>query len=487
MRLRLRVILILTVPAVLTVGAHGILRVRQEEADVVREDRENMDLTARAVQLAVENALRDRQIADVQRLMVDLVAQQHSIDRIRIFDRDIHPVIVSNPLAIDELIPAGPLAEVMRSGTPQTFYRRGHPSYLSYLAPLRGRDGTIDAAMEIVRLASSGDRRRASAVLDVVIRLSILLLVIVVTTTLVMQRQVLRPLARLTKAIERLGREPSSDPLPVLRRDELGRVAEAFNAMAARLGAAQHRLMEETARAVELERELRRTATLAVAGRLASSLAHEVGTPLNVVSGRAEAMLKELPESQPARKDLQIIVRQIDRIARIIGSVLDVVRTHKPELKPTALGDVIDELMPLLRHTAAQHDVTLEAGSFAENAVVFADAAQIQQVLINLALNAVEATPSVGRVVVSLDRRAHGGRPGVAIVVSDTGSGIAPEHVGRLFEPFFTTKPRGRGTGLGLPICRDIAEAHGGDIGVETAVGAGTTVTVWLPEAGEDG
>src|SRR5689334_12831593 len=208
MRLRLRVILILTVPAVLTLGAHGILRVRQEEADLVREDRDNVELMARAVQLAVENALRDRQPEDVQRLMADMVARQRVIDRIRIFDRDVRPVIASSPEAMGELIPAGPLGAVLRTGTPQTFYRRGRPSFLSYLAPLRGRDGTIEGAMEIVRLAPAVDRRRAAAVTDVITRLSILLLVIVVTTTIAMQRQILRPLAQLTKAIERMGREP---------------------------------------------------------------------------------------------------------------------------------------------------------------------------------------------------------------------------------------------------------------------------------------
>src|SRR5262245_204944 len=288
MGLRLRVILILTIPAVLSVGAHGVLRVRQEEAELVRENRDNLELMARAIQLAVENALRDDQPADVRRLLDDMVERQGLIDRIRLFDRDLKPTIVSHPLAIDESVPAEHLGQVMWTGRPETFYQRGQPSVLYYLAPLRGRDGTIDGSMEIVRLASAVDRRRTVAVTDAIIRLGILVLVIVVTTTVVMQRQVLRPLARLTHAIEGLGRGPSGGGLPITRHDELGRVAESFNAMAERLDAAQRRVREETEHAVKLERELRRTATLAVAGRLASALAHEVGTPLNIVSGRAE-------------------------------------------------------------------------------------------------------------------------------------------------------------------------------------------------------
>jgi signal transduction histidine kinase len=486
MGLRLRVILILTIPAVLSVGAHGVLRVRQEEAELVRENRDNLELMARAIQLAVENALRDDQPADVQRLLNDMVERQELIDRIRLFDRDLKPTIVSHPLAIDESVPTKHLGQVMWTGRPETFYQPGQPSVLYYLAPLRGRDGRIDGSLEIVRLASVVDRRRTAAVTDAIIRLGILVLVIVVTTTIVMQRQVLRPLARLTQAIEGLGRGLSSGGLPITRHDELGRVAESFNAMAERLDAAQRRIREETERAVELERALRRTATLAVAGRLASALAHEVGTPLNIVSGRAEVVLKSLPEGHPQRKDLQIIIAQIDRISRIIGSVLDVVRTHKPELRPTAVAESLGELLPLLRHAARQKGVELASAAPAPDVpLVLADSAQLQQVLINLVLNAVEATPASGRVVVSVRHHKHNGRPGLSIAVADTGPGIAPEHLPRLFEPFFTTKLRGQGTGLGLPICRDIVQAHGGDISIETRVGVGTTVSVWIPEPEE--
>src|SRR5690349_959806 len=225
MGLRLRVIIILTVPAVLAVGAHGILRVRQEETALIRENRDNLELMARAIQLAVENALRDRQAADVRRLLVGMVEQQAQIDRIRLFDRQLRPTIVSNPIAIREDIPALTLGEIIRTGQPQAFYRRGTPSLLYYLAPVRDRDGGIGGAIEVVRLASAVDRERTLAIIDVIGRLSILLVVIVVATTIVMQRQVLRPLARLTQAIERLGRGASGVPLPVTRPDELGRVA----------------------------------------------------------------------------------------------------------------------------------------------------------------------------------------------------------------------------------------------------------------------
>jgi two-component system NtrC family sensor kinase len=482
MGLRSRVILALVIPTVLAVGAHGVLRVRQEHAQVLREERQNLEITGRAIQIAIENALRDRQIADARRLLTDMVERQELIDRIRLFDHELHPLVVSNPLAIGEAVPTQALRQILEAGRPEIFYQAGPPSYLYYLAPLTGPN--VGGAMEIVRLGAAVDRRGREAFVDVVVRLGIVIVVIIATTTLAMQRQVLRPVAELTRALRRFGREQSAVPLTVTRRDELGQVAEAFNEMAVQLEAARTRLQAETDRVVELEQQVRRAATLAVAGRLASALAHEVGTPLNIISGRAESLLKGVPAGDPAGEDLRAIIGQIDRISRTIHSLLDTVRPRRPELRPTRLSDVVEPLLPLLRHAARQRAVTLEA-AVGDVPVLLADAGQLQQVLINLVVNAVEATPEGGLVKVTATERQRAGRDGVEIAVSDTGTGVAPEHLDRLFDPFFTTKPRGQGTGLGLAICREIVRSHRGEIGIETAVGAGTTVTAWIP-AGAD-
>jgi signal transduction histidine kinase len=388
---------------------------------------------------------------------------------------------VSNPLAIGEAVPTAALRQIIEAGRSEIFYQAGPPSYFYYLAPLRGADGTVEGSMEIVRLAAAVDRRHRDAVIDTVVRLGIVIVAIVATTLVAMQRQVLRPLAELTAALRRFGREQSAVALPVTRKDELGQVAEAFNDMAAQLEAARRRLQSETEHVVELEQQVRRAATLAVAGRLASAVAHEVGTPLNIISGRAESLLRALPAGAPGRDDLQAIIGQIDRISRTIHSLLDTVRPRRPDLRPSRLTDVLDPLLPLLAHAARQREVTLETALAADLPPVLADTGSIQQVLINLVINALEATPTGGRVTVRTGRATRNGDHGVEIAVVDTGTGIAPEHVPRIFEPFFTTKPRGQGTGLGLAICREIVRGHGGDIAVESTAGVGTTVAAWVP------
>ena len=329
--------------------------------------------------------------------------------------------------------------------------------------------------MEIVKLASAADRRFQMAVLDVFVRLSALLLVLVVVTLVALQVQVLRPLARLTAGIHRLGHGETGPPLRVDRHDELGRVAEAFNDMSRRLAA-------ETDRAAEMEHELRRAATLAVAGKLTSALAHEVGTPLNIISGRAELVLKLLAPGDPARADLETIIGQIDRISGIMNSLLDTVRPQRPELSPVSVAAVLEPLLPLHRHTARARGIVLDGvNGHAELPPILADRGQFQQLLINLTLNALDATPTDGHVDIKAAEGARDGRPGVEVSVEDTGTGIPADIASRIFDPFFTTKPRRQGTGLGLSICRDIVKAHGGTISVTSEVGRGTTFTVWMP------
>lgn len=475
MRLRAKLILIISLPAVLAVSAHGILRVRQEESEVRREERQSLALTAAAAQIAVENALRDRQLADVKRLLSKIVDEEESVDRVRLFDRNLAPIVVSNPWVLGEAVPSEALQRVMTTGLGEGDYqRRGTRSYLSYIVPVRARSGVIEGALEIVQVATATDRRVREAVIDILVRLGLLLAVIIIPTAFALQRQVIHPLSRLAEGIRALGRGRGGPPLPEDRQDELGDVAHEFNDMAQRLGA-------ETERSMDLENRLRRTATVAVAGKLAAGLAHEVGTPLNIISGRAEFTLKSLPAGDPRREDLEAIVAQIERISRIITSLLDSVRPQGLQLEPTQPAALVDQLFPLLRHTARQRGVALIRDVATELPAIQADPAQLQQVLINLVLNALDASSAGGRITISAARCDHAEREGIVLCVADTGAGIAPSLLPRVFDAFLTTKPRGSGTGLGLAICRDIVRAHGGEISAESTVGVGSTFTVWLP------
>jgi len=286
----------------------------------------------------------------------------------------------------------------------------------------------------------------------------------------------------LTHSIRALGEGRRGPPLPVKRHDELGELAEAFNRMTERLEEARQRVVAEGEHALDLEQQLRRAETLAVAGKLASGIAHEVGTPLNIISGRAEMVLASLPPDHPGREDLERIIQQIDRVSNIVRSLLDAVWLGKLEIQRVPVGLLIGRLLPLLEHVVRKRGIAMTTSIPETLPDVAGDPGRLQQVFINLLMNAIEATPDDGQIAIRAWAGPHEGRAGASVEVTDTGAGIPPDALGQVFEPFYTTKPVGQGTGLGLAISRDIIRDHGGTVVAQSHPGQGATFTVWLPE-----
>jgi signal transduction histidine kinase len=250
--------------------------------------------------------------------------------------------------------------------------------------------------------------------------------------------------------------------------------------MAGRLDEAhEERRRAEESRAV-LERQFRHAERLAAVGKLASVIAHEVGTPLHVIAGRARHLGRRLGEDHPAQGDVETIREQVGRITRTMRHVLQSSRAIPARREAVDLGRLVREVARIVTPEYAARSVRLVLAVPAGLPAIPADADGLTQVLLNLLTNALAATPSGGRVEVRGTAAVRDGRPGIALAVTDTGTGIAPEHLERIFDPFFSTKPSG-GTGLGLSICRDIVRAHEGAITVESAPGAGARFGIWLP------
>ena len=485
MGLRLRLILVLVIPPILVVGVYGLLRVRTGRAELLADTERTVILVAKAVRASIERGLREPRGSDLEGILAEIVKDQEQIDRIRIFDRSLNPLFVSNRLPSADAVPTEVLRRVAETGQPEGVPSGvGKTRLFSYVLPVRTNRGAVVATMEVAHLMSPIDERVRNATWDIIVRLSLLVVSMTLLTGIVLQREVLRPLSRLMEGITHLGRGESARPLPVDRRDELGRVAEAFNAMAAQLHGARQDLLRETEHTLDLEQQLRHSATLAVAGRLASGIAHEIGTPLNIISGRAEFILQNLPPDDVRRAELDVIVGQIDRITAMIRSLLDTVRPVKPEIRPVVLKDVVDRLLLLLDYAARRHGVTLDVSVPADLPMVRADRNQLQQVLINILMNAFEAARPAGHVQLVARDALRGTRAGVEISIRDNGPGIPASIQPKIFEPFFSTKPPGEGTGLGLPICRDILKGLGGEITLYSEPGAGATFVVWLAEDG---
>ena len=486
MGLRFRLVLFLLVPMILVVASSAYFRLQEERAQRRADFDLRVNVVSAAIRLAVENALRSGTLSDVERLAKDLVVKQTEIVRIRLLDRSLTPRVDANLLTGDSGVPLERHRQVRDTGQTAVVEHRGGGTRLhSVLLPVRS-SGSGDGVLEVTHVAGRLEADLLGENHRIALQAAVLLALLGLLAWFALQRLVFRPVADLMVGIERVGAGEPRAMVPVRSADELGHVASAFNRMADRLEEARQQVTSETNRSLELMRRLRQTESLAIAGKLCSSIAHEVGTPLNIIAGRAELMLYALPKDSPLREDLDVIVAQIDRISRMIRAALDPFRQREPERVAVEPGSVTDAIRPLLQYFAKSRNVTLGMAIPRDLPRVLVDPGHLQQVLINLLTNAIEATPAGGRVVVSGAPRADDGRLGVALEVRDTGAGIPEDVLPRIFDPFFTTKPVREGAGLGLAICRDLVRSNGSDIKVASTPGQGTTFTVWMPEPRPD-
>jgi two-component system NtrC family sensor kinase len=267
-------------------------------------------------------------------------------------------------------------------------------------------------------------------------------------------------------------------------RDELGRLAKSFNTMVARLAAGQQRLEDRHAQ------EIQRAEHLASLGKMAAGIAHEINNPLAGMQNCIRTLLKGTSEAGKRVQYLTMLKDGLDRIGRIVGHLGDFSRAPEPQFIWTDLDSVLGQTLTLLEHelTARQISPALPTGS--RLPALRADPHQLEQVFLNILMNALEAMPSSGNLTITSGTKQREAGLFIEVRITDTGIGIPPEHLPRIFDPFFTTKEVGKGTGLGLSVSYGIVKAHGGFVDIESEVGKGTTITVALPvgsEGGSDG
>jgi PAS domain S-box-containing protein len=235
-------------------------------------------------------------------------------------------------------------------------------------------------------------------------------------------------------------------------------------------------MLRDVSERKRLQEQLRRTERVAELGTLASGMAHEIGTPMNVILGRAEYLMDRVTEDS-IKRGLQTIITQVERITRVMNQLLSFARRKAPQRIPLDLRKVIEDGIEMFQERLARNQILVEMEMADPCPLVLADEDQMSQVLLNLIMNALHAMPEGGTLRVGLEPD----QPMVKLTVSDTGHGIPREVIEKVFEPFFTTKEFGQGTGLGLTVVKGIIEEHQGSIAVESEEGEGTRFTVLLP------
>jgi two-component system NtrC family sensor kinase len=277
-------------------------------------------------------------------------------------------------------------------------------------------------------------------------------------------RAITRPIADLVDAHQRLAQGDMTVRVDAYGSGEVGTLGRSFNSMAETLDNTQKELLQK-------ER-------LASMGQLAAGVAHEINNPLGTILLFSEAALRDSADDDPRRDDLRMIIGETTRCKNIVADLLNFARQHEILAQETDLHALLDRVITEVAHQTCFQRVTIARQFGPDLPLIQADAAQLQQVFINLLNNAAQAIEGEGTITLATRRLDS---EWVQITVTDTGCGIAQEDLGKLFTPFFTTKPAGQGTGLGLSIVYGIVKMHRGQITVQSQVGQSTTFAVTLP------
>jgi PAS domain S-box-containing protein len=236
-------------------------------------------------------------------------------------------------------------------------------------------------------------------------------------------------------------------------------------------------LFDDVTQRERMEEQMTQTEKLTSLGLLAAGVAHEVNTPLAVISNYIQMLAKQMPENDPRHSIIDKIVKQTFRASEIVNNLLNFSRTGAAELADVDVNRVVEETLSLVAHPLKTSQIQVVKQFGEALPAVRGSANKLQQVFLNLFLNARDAMPTGG--MLEVRTAAHNGT--VEIEVVDTGAGIAREHIHRIFDPFFTTKSIGRGTGLGLSVSYGIIKEHAGKIDVRSTPGRGTSFHVEFP------
>jgi signal transduction histidine kinase len=382
-----------------------------------------------------------------------------------------HPGVVAKrtPASLPEKLP---LAAVEQgSGLTLEFEERGVPTIGGFAGV--GLGGLVASARIPVSAANLASRELLRQL--VMVALALLLVAVVIGS--IGSHRITRHVAKLSAATREIAKGQFAIQVDVGSHDEIGTLASSFNQMASELKTRDEALEKAQAQLVQSEK-------MAAFGQLGAGIAHEVKNPLAGILGCAQLSVRKAEKGSVLHKNLVLIEKETRRCKDIIENLLRFARQEKAAVEPVQVNQVVEDAAAIVRHQLGLENVELVLKPAPDLPKVRGNANQLQQVLMNLMMNAQQAMAGAHGTVTVTTRPRDGF---VEIVVADTGPGISEENQRRIFDPFFTTKPGGKGTGLGLSVSFGIVKDHGGEISVRSVLGTGTDFLILLPVEGKAG
>ncbi len=432
-----------------------------------------------------EKAFQPTDIGSIQRL-VDIFFESGGIDAIILVDKGMRIIAHSSHEEVGKFLSDEALLKVI---TERSVTRKVRGGSVSISAPLYIRN-EVTGGVKII--LSTSDVREVAAKSQRLILFYIALnsAILIVFGSILLSRLIVRPIDELVKVTEAVANGDLNQHIKVRKFNEIGMLAESLNRMTERLREGRDALESNirTLRAAhddlkKIQDEVIRSEKMASVGRLAAGIAHEIGNPLSAILGYTDMLRKGVGREDEAEY-FRRIEAEIQRINRIVRGLLDYARPGEFKLEEVNVNEIVRNSLDLV--SAQKGFERIEISLHFDNvAIVKADPHQLQQVLINLFINASDAMPEGGTLAVQSVVGSRESGEWVEISVADTGMGMNDDEIKRVFDPFYTTKEPGKGTGLGLAICQRIVESFGGRIEVASKKGEGSTFKILLPLGNE--
>jgi two-component system, NtrC family, sensor kinase len=490
--LRLRLALLVAAVVAAVIAIEGYLEIRTFQQGAEADFLQAAAATAQAVADDLELRSRPYQEREIHTLVHDFVAATPTVRDIAVLmERDGRLTLIArtSSMGIEDV---ATFAEQAIGRKEQVWMGDGRERSVA-VPVMRDRQavGAVIVSVSLAAVDQLGSRGRQVTLWFAIPAVFVLTLLV----DLLAQRLVHRPITEIRQTMQRAGTGQTGARAPVHQRDEIGEVAVGLNEMLGRLeqfhANLQERVQQATSelretntqlvesyrRVLALREALSQAEQMAALGQMAANAAHQIGTPLNLISGYVQVMIEEAQSDVQALHRLQTIEAQIRKVTDAVRAMLDAARRPELQRERIDIAALLERVCEISRPALRAANVDVHVDIRGPVPSLFADPAQLELALFNLVSNSLDAMPGGGRLAITLSAAAEG----VRLVVSDSGTGISPDVLPRVFDAWVTTKPPGRGTGLGLSITRDTILSHGGAIDVQSEPGQGTVFTIDLP------
>jgi signal transduction histidine kinase len=463
------------------IGVYTFLNLRRQQTQLINSARENTDLLLQTIERSIYNSMRIGNTEDTQ-IILEMVGQNRNLLGVRIFHP--HGIVLksSHPEEVGKPVNDNDYQLFINNRHEGIFKVEGHGEVLKMQKPIyndepcytcHGRKVRIIGVLNVNYSLVETRKRIVDATKLFVFSTIAIILFLSASISLVMLKFVKKPLSQIVENMARVESGDLSVRMKEEREDEIGQLISSFDSMVDRLDIAKKEL--EQYHFEQMERADR----LASVGEMAAGIAHEIKNPLTGIAAAITIIKDDFAKDDPRTEIINEILEQITRLDKTVNDLLFFGKPSQPEPTFTNINSIVEKTLLFASQHRSGRDIEKNLELDEAIPAVFVDPKQIQQVLLNLILNAFQAMQNGGKLTVGTKMVESEGKQWARVSITDSGPGIPTQILSKIFTPFFTTKAQG--TGLGLAICHKLVTHHGGRINVESEDGVGTVFTVDLP------